>query len=122
MSQLIEVVDEIEKRGCGFRSLTESIDTTTPGGKLIFHVFGSLAEFERAIIRERTIAGLAAARLRGRCGGRPQSLNDEKMKAVVALLKDGSLTIREIAQQVGVSEATIYKNIPSPRASFAADC
>ena len=74
LKNLIEVMTKLNERGIGFRSLTEQIDTTTPGGKLIFHIFGSLAEFERDLIRERTQAGLAAARARGRKGGRPKKL------------------------------------------------
>src|SRR5919201_955449 len=74
LPHLIETVTALEQRGIGFRSLTESIDTTTSGGKLIFHIFGALAEFERNLIRERTLAGLAAARARGRSGGRPKVL------------------------------------------------
>jgi DNA invertase Pin-like site-specific DNA recombinase len=119
LSHLIETIDDLHKLGCGFRSLTESIDTGTAGGRLIFHIFGALAEFERSIIRERTIAGLQAARTRGRRGGRPKVLTDDRMIAVKAMLKDGKLTVREIACQIGISEATIYKNIPNPRASVA---
>jgi DNA invertase Pin-like site-specific DNA recombinase len=118
LSQLIDTIDELHKRECGFRSLTEAVDTTTAGGMLIFHIFGALAQFERSIIRERTIAGLDAARLRGRKGGRPRALTAERMSAVTAMLKDGKLTVKEIAKQIGISEATIYKNIPSPRASL----
>jgi DNA invertase Pin-like site-specific DNA recombinase len=75
LQQLIEVIEQLHKRGCGFKSLTEAIDTTTAGGRLIFHIFGALAEFERSIIRERTMAGLEAARTRGRRGGRPRLMN-----------------------------------------------
>ena len=116
--QLIETIDELNTKECGLRSLTEAIDTTTAGGRLIFHIFGALAEFERNIIRERTIAGLEAARARGRRGGRPRAFGDERLAAATALLKDGGLTIREIAKQLGVSEGTIYKNIPRPRTSI----
>jgi DNA invertase Pin-like site-specific DNA recombinase len=117
VKQLIETIEDLHKKGVGFRSLTESIDTTTPGGRLIFHVFGALAEFERGIIRERTLAGLESARARGRTGGRPRSLNEQGISAAKALLRDGSLTVREVANQLNVSEATLYKYIPSPRAS-----
>src|SRR5947209_7135886 len=79
LKHLIEVVTDLEKRGIGFKSLTENIDTTTSGGKLIFHIFGALAEFERNLIRERTQAGLIAARARGRKGGRPKSLTGKKL-------------------------------------------
>jgi hypothetical protein len=77
VQHLIEIIEQLNKRGSGFRSLTETIDTTTAGGRLIFHIFGALAEFERNIIRERTMAGLEAARSRGRKGGRPKLMNDE---------------------------------------------
>jgi DNA invertase Pin-like site-specific DNA recombinase len=75
LRHLIDTVTELQERGIGFKSLTESIDTTTSGGKLVFHIFGALAEFEREIIRERTNAGLASARARGRSGGRPKGAN-----------------------------------------------
>ena len=87
LPHLVETVRDLEQRGVGFKSLQESIDTTTSGGKLIFHIFASLAEFERDIIRERTNAGLAAARARGRKGGRPPSVDPAKVKAALALKK-----------------------------------
>ena len=117
VQQLIEVIEQLHKRSCGFRSLTEAIDTTTAGGRLIFHIFGALAEFERSIIRERTMAGLEAARSRGRKGGRPRLMTDESLIVAQALLRDGVLTVRDIAKQIGVSEPTLYKYLPSPRAS-----
>jgi hypothetical protein len=89
LGQLIETVEELHKRECRFRSITEEIDTTTASGRLIFHIFGALAEFERSIIRERTMAGLEAARARGRRGGRPRVLTEERLlpeeRLVVAL-------------------------------------
>ena len=90
LQHLIEVVAALAERGIGFKSLTEQIDTTTPGGKLIFHVFGALAEFERDLIRERTHAGLAAARARGRLGGRPKKLADAKQLELARTLYDGA--------------------------------
>lgn len=114
LAQLIDNVKELHRRECGFKSLTEAIDTTTAGGRLVFHIFGALAEFERCIIRERTMAGLQAARARGRVGGRPLALGPERLAAATALLRDGGLTVREIARQLQVSEATIYKHIPRP--------
>src|SRR5687767_10921435 len=89
LRHLIETVTELSQRGIGFRSLTEQIDTTTSGGKLVFHVFGALAEFERDLIRERTQAGLRAARARGRTGGRPKVLADAKKVAMAQALYDG---------------------------------
>src|SRR5664280_3072340 len=80
LKNLIALVEELAEKGVGFRSLTENIDTTTNGGKLVFHIFGALAEFERTLIRERTMAGLAAARARGRVGGRPPTMTHDKIK------------------------------------------
>ena len=93
--------------GVAFVSLTEAIDTSTPGGKLIFHVFGALAEFERDLIRERTMAGLAAARARGRTGGRPTVMTPDKMKAALAMRETHGIT--SIAKALGVSKASIYR-------------
>ena len=88
LKQLIDTVEDLGSRGIGLRSLTEAIDTTTSGGKLIFHIFAALAEFERAVIRERTLAGLAAARARGRKGGRPPALAAKDLAAAKAMLRD----------------------------------
>ncbi len=117
LKQLIETVELLSEEKIGFRSLTESIDTTSSGGSLIFHVFGALAEFERSIIRERTTAGLAAARARGRIGGRPRSLRSADIDMAVALLKDGKLTIAEIADKLDVAPSTLYKHLPRPRST-----
>lgn len=116
VKQLIETVEGLEDQQIGFRSLTEAIDTTTPGGKLVFHIFGALAEFERAIIRERTRAGLEAARARGRKGGRPPKLRTQDLKAARALLADRSITVAEVATRLGVSPATLYRHLPAARA------
>jgi len=89
LRELIDQVRELEGRGVGFRCLKESLDTTSAGGKLIFHVFGALAEFEREIIRERTLAGLEAARVRGRRGGRPRALDEGKAKLARKLKDEG---------------------------------
>lgn len=114
LKQLIEIVAELQAQNIGFRSLTENIDTTSPGGKLIFHIFGSLAEFERDLIRERTLAGLAAARARGRKGGRPRaaSLNDEhKIARAQALYNDKHYTIKDICEMLNISRVTLYRYI-----------
>lgn len=118
ISQLIGTIDRLTIVGCGFKSMTELIDTTTPTGKLVFHIFGALTEFERNIIRERTLAGLAAAKARGRKGGRPRALSDQDLTAATAMIRDGKLTIKEIARQLGVSDATLYKYIPHPRCAY----
>ena len=115
LKQLIETVEQLETGQIGFRSLTENINTTTPGGKLIFHIFGSLAEFERSIIRERTQAGLTAARARGRLGGRPPSLSDDDKRVAQAMLKDPSITMVEVAKRLNVSPATLYRHFPGGR-------
>jgi len=116
MKQLIETVEGLEEVGVGFRSLTEAIDTTTAGGKLVFHVFGALAEFERSIIRERTRAGLDAARARGRKGGRPPKLKEDDLRAARAMLADGEITVEAVAKRLDVSPATLYRHLPAARA------
>jgi DNA invertase Pin-like site-specific DNA recombinase len=101
IKQLIETVEGLGDKGIGFRSLTEAIDTTTSGGKLVFHIFAALAEFERGIIRERTIAGLVAARARGRKGGRPPALSASDLGAAKAMLRDPAITVGEVARRLG---------------------
>jgi DNA invertase Pin-like site-specific DNA recombinase len=116
LPHLIETVTALRERGIGFRSLTEQIDTTTPGGKLIFHVFGALAEFERDLIRERTNAGLAAARARGRTGGRPKKLVDPKQLALARrLYADGETDIATICRTLGISRATFYRALKAEK-------
>jgi DNA invertase Pin-like site-specific DNA recombinase len=110
LRHLIETVADLEARGVGFRSLEESIDTTTPGGKLVFHLFGSLAEFERSLVRSRTVAGLAAAKKRGRVGGRPPVMTPQKLRAAQKLHRDGT-SIPEIAQTLGVGRTTVYRHL-----------
>ena len=111
LPHLIETITALNNRGIGFKSITEAIDTTTSGGKLIFHIFGALAEFERDIIRERTQAGLNAARARGRKGGRPKSLTPKKAQMAEALYKDKNNTIDEICKTLNVSRATLYRYV-----------
>lgn len=109
LKDLIEIVTALEQRGIGFRSLQESLDTTTPGEKLIFHVFAALAEFERGVIRERTQAGLNAARARGRHGGRPRKLSRKSVELAVTMLRDPNNRIDDICATVGISRATLYR-------------
>src|SRR5512138_1499509 len=106
LRHLIETITSLASRGIGFKSITEAIDTTTSGGKLIFHIFGALAEFERDIIRERTQAGLTAARARGRKGGRPKALTPKKAQQLLTLYNDKTNTIDEICRTLNVSRAT----------------
>jgi DNA invertase Pin-like site-specific DNA recombinase len=114
LNHLIETVADLDGRKIGFKSLTESIDTTTSGGKLVFHIFGALAEFERDIIRERTQAGLQAARARGRLGGRrrAKALDTPKKVAMAqALYADKSHTVGDICKTLNVSRATLYRYV-----------
>jgi len=108
LKHLIELVNALEEREIGFQSLQESIDTTTSGGRLIFHIFGALAEFERNLIQERTHAGLVAARARGRTGGRPKSLDVKKTALLYQLYDEKKNSIQEICELVGVSKSTLY--------------
>jgi DNA invertase Pin-like site-specific DNA recombinase len=109
LPHLIETVKALEERGIGFKSLQENIDTTTPGGKLVFHVFAALAEFERDLIRERTNAGLQAARSRGRTGGRPVKLDEKKRVLAQTLYADHNVSIKDICKTLGISRATLYR-------------
>ena len=114
LKHLIETIRDLEQRQVSFYSLTESIDTTTSGGKLVFHFFGALAEFERDLIRERTNAGLATARARGRVGGHPRaaSLNTPQKVAIAQSLYDNKETsIDDICSTLNVSRATLYRYI-----------
>ncbi|MDQ3694397.1 MAG: recombinase family protein [Chloroflexota bacterium] len=115
LQHLIAVVAQLAARGIGFKSVTEQVDTTTPGRKFVFHVFGALAEFERDLIRERTQAGLVAARARGRLGGRPKKLADAKQLALARRLYDGGQTdIDTICRTLGISRATLYRALKQP--------
>jgi excisionase family DNA binding protein len=109
LRHLIEVVSDLSERGAGFRSMTEAIDTTTSGGRLIFHVFGALAQFERELVRERTLAGLKAARARGRMGGRPALMTTDKTTTAQRMYDQQELTVEQIARALGVSRSTIYR-------------
>ena len=115
LKQLIETVDEFGTRDIGLRSLTEAVDTTTAGGKLVFHIFAALAEFERGVIRERTMAGLQAARARGRTGGRPPALKAKDLAAAKALLQNPEITVLEVARRLGVAASTLYRHLPQAR-------
>jgi len=108
LRDLIKTVREVEEQGAGFQSLQEAIDTTTPTGKLTFHLFGALAEFERNLIRERTQAGLQAARARGRLGGRRKALNKGQRELVVKLYNSREKTVQEIGELMGISRPTVY--------------
>lgn len=125
LPHLIDVVGRLEARGVGFRSLTEAIDTTTSGGRLIFHVFGALGQFERDLIRERTKAGLSAAAARGRKGGRKPVVTQEKLQKARVLITQG-LNVREAATRLKIGKTALYTALnmakPDPnKGSAAAD-
>ena len=111
LAHLITVVQQLHDVGVGLRSLQENLDTTSAGGKLIFHIFGALAEFERGLIRERTQAGLAAARARGRVGGRPRRLSADQVALARRLLEQPDVGVAQVAQMLRVSRQTVYRAI-----------
>lgn len=111
LQHLLETIASLQQREIGFKSVTENIDTTTPGGKLIFHVFGALAEFERDLIRERTQAGLVAARARGKYGGRPQRLNANQRALLHTLYADKQNHLSDILSALHISKSTLYRSL-----------
>lgn len=111
LKDLIEIVTQLEARGIGLKSLHEALDTSSSSGKLVFHIFGALAEFERNLIRERTQAGLLAARVRGRRGGRPKALEANKRVLAVQLYEEKKHTVKQICQMMGISKPTLYKYV-----------
>jgi DNA invertase Pin-like site-specific DNA recombinase len=115
LKDLIETLHLFQERGVDFISLTEQIDTTTPGGKLIFHLMGALAEFERDLIRERTKAGLAAARARGRVGGRPKKSSDGKIALARHLYQESKHSVAEICSMLEISRSTFFRYVRGTR-------
>ena len=109
MQNLVDLMTTFDESGVQFPSLTHPIDTSTPGGTLVFNIFGSLAQFERDLIRERTRAGLEAARIRGRKGGRPTKLDEKQVKEVRRLYESRTVTVDQIAAMMGVGRSTIYR-------------
>lgn len=109
LKDLIRIVNELEEQGIGFVSLTEQIDTSTPAGKLVFHVFAALAEFEKNLIQERTKAGLKAARARGKNGGRPAKLTGKNLDMARTLMADRNADVAVIAERFGVHRSTLYR-------------
>src|ERR687885_2157345 len=111
LRHLIDTVTELQEKGIDFKSLTEAIDTTTSGGKLVFHIFGALAEFEREIIRERTNAGLYSARARGRKGGRRSVLTPKQVQILRELYESKQTNVGDICKALGISRATFYRYV-----------
>jgi len=115
LPHLIDTVTGLRERGVGFRSVTEAVDTTTAGGRLVFHLFGALAEFERQLIRDRTLAGLAAARARGRVGGRPRSMTPAKLRLARAMRdQTPPVSLGQIAAELGLPKSTVARNLAAP--------
>jgi DNA invertase Pin-like site-specific DNA recombinase len=117
MRGLVELIEELAERGIDFCGLTEGIDTTTPAGRFFFHILAALAQMERDLIRERTRAGLTAARARGRNGGRPRALKPKQICQARRLLEDRSNTVTEVAETLGVSRATLYRALEASAAA-----
>jgi DNA invertase Pin-like site-specific DNA recombinase len=116
LADLVRLIADLEHRKINFESLTEKIETGSPAGRLVFHVFAALAEFERNLIRERTMAGLKAARARGRTGGRPSKLSPKEIKTIRALLKTADIPVAEIAARFGIARSTLYRAVLNPAA------
>jgi DNA invertase Pin-like site-specific DNA recombinase len=122
LSHVVELVDGLQAKGIGLKVLTGGIDTTTSTGRLVFGIFATLAEFERDLIRERTMAGLAAARARGRHGGRPRLMTRAKLRTAIAMMGDRGNVASDVAEQLGISISTLYAYVdgegrPKPRAT-----
>jgi DNA invertase Pin-like site-specific DNA recombinase len=118
LRHLIDIADDLNRRGVALKSITESIDTTTPSGRFMFNILGALSSMEREIIVERTRAGLQAAAARGRCGGRPPALDKAKVRAAKAMLASGNMSAIEVAQQLGCAPSTLYRHLPGGRAGL----
>ncbi len=110
----------LEQEGIGLQSLQEALDTTSPNGRLTFHIFAALAEFERRLIQERTHAGLRAARARGRLGGRPKALTASKQQRAVELYQEKRLSVKEICHMTGISKPTLYAYVRQAQSRFSA--
>src|SRR5271166_289273 len=119
LRHLIDLSEVVQRRGIALRSVTESIDTTTPSGRLMFNILGALSSMEREIIVERTRAGLIAAAARGRRGGRPAALDESKIRAAKAMLASGDMSATEVAQQLGCAASTLYRHLPGGRSALA---
>jgi DNA invertase Pin-like site-specific DNA recombinase len=114
LADLVKLIADLQQRKINFQSLTEKIETNSPAGRLVLHVFAALAEFERNLIRERTVAGLKAARARGRKGGRPAKLSLKDIKAIRPLLRTAELPVSKIATRFGIARFTLYRTILKP--------
>jgi DNA invertase Pin-like site-specific DNA recombinase len=118
LRHLIDIADDLNRRGIALKSITEAIDTTTPSGRFMFNILGALSSMEREIIVERTRAGLLAAAARGRRGGRPPALDEAQIRAAKAMLASGAMSAAEVAQQVGCAPSTLYRHLPGGRSGI----
>jgi DNA invertase Pin-like site-specific DNA recombinase len=118
LGHLIQILESLGEQSVGFRWLTEAINTTSPGGRLVFHIFGAIVEFERAIVRERTRAGLAAARSRGKKGGRQPVLGPRELQQAKAMLRDPAISIAEVAERLGVAQSTLFRQLRGGRGAL----
>lgn len=118
LKQLLETVEDLERRGIALVSVTENIQTDTVSGKLVFHIFASLAEFERNLTKQRTMQGLLVAQKMGRFGGRPSALNETSLRAARAMLADDGLTVAEVAARLNVAVSTLYRHLPGGRSEI----
>jgi DNA invertase Pin-like site-specific DNA recombinase len=118
LRHLIDIAEDLNRRGIALRSITESIDTTTPSGRFMFNILGALSSMEREIIVERTRAGLIAAASRGRRGGRPPALDEAQIRAAKAMLASGAMSAAEVAQQLGCAPSTLYRHLPGGRSGL----
>ena len=121
LRHLIDLSEQLQQRDVALRSVTESIDTSTPSGRFLFNVLGAVGQMEREIIVERTRAGLAAAVARGRRGGRPPALDETKVRAARAMLASGTMSAAEVARQVGCAPSTLFRHLPGGRTAVMAD-
>lgn len=119
LRHLIDLSEDFQRRGIALLSVTEAIDTTTPAGRFLFSILGSLGQMEIEILRQRTKAGLAAAAARGRRGGRPPVLDEAKVRAARAMLASGTMTTSEVARQIGCAPSTLYRHVPGGRSSLS---
>ena len=121
LSHLLSIIENLKQKGVDFASVQDGFDTSTASGKMVFSVIGAMAEYERNLTRERTMAGLAAARARGRMGGHPKSLDESQVKVAITLADAGELTINQICEQVGCSRSTYYRQVaPQVKTTTAA--
>jgi DNA invertase Pin-like site-specific DNA recombinase len=119
--QLVETAEDLQQRHIELKVLTQAIDTTTPGGRLVFHVFAAVAEFERELMLERTHAGRATARAANRRGGRPKALSEAQIRRAKAMLTDPMITVEEVAHELGTATSTLYRHIPGGRSALTVE-